>query len=74
MTRAVGAGPSRPDGPALGRGGRRVNAENATFTVKAEVKVKASAAVGSSLAATLTAKSTADPAFRDTVKFVTSRA
>ena len=46
----------------------------ATHTVRAVVKVKATAPIGSSLTAALTAKSATTPAVKDTVKFVTRRA
>ncbi len=49
-------------------------APGATHVLKVVVTVRSGAAAGSSLAATLTAKSTTDTSRRDTVKFVTSRA
>jgi len=52
--------------PSLGSGASRV--------VKVVVTVRATAPAGSSLAATLTARSASDLTVKDTVKFVTRRA
>lgn len=49
-------------------------APGATFTVKVQVKVRATSPAGSSLNAEMTVKSDRDPAIKDTVKFVTGRA
>lgn len=63
ITSAVTAGAYTT--PVLGAG--------AGYAVKVEVTVKTIAPIGSSLSATLTARSTIDPARRDTVKFITHR-
>lgn len=63
ITNAVTAGTYRT--PALGSG--------ETFVVKVQVTVLSSAPPGSSLTATLIARSNSVPSYRDVVKFVTAR-